>query len=164
MAPRALRLLIIAAALGEACACRERLIGLGERIHHDDFEYLVERAETVERIGDRRPGGVFLIVTFTVENHAKRVDHEWANDIGYIVDEEGRQYENDPDAQKALSGLTPSGYKVRYVTPAGAVETTTLVFDLPRGVKEPYLKVRGSLLMGDVFDANQYRNTRVKLF
>ena len=39
-----------------------------------------------------------------------------------------------------------------------------LVFDVPREVKEPYLKVRGDFLMGDLFDGNQYKRTRVKLF
>ena len=46
----------------------------------------------------------------------------------------------------------------------GAVDTTVFVFDVPRDVREPYLKVGGEFLMGDLFDGHQYKRTRVKLF
>ena len=44
------------------------------------------------------------------------------------------------------------------------VERTALVFDVPKDVKEPFLQVRGELLMGDVFDGNQFEKTKVRLF
>lgn len=159
-----LRIALVWGALCSGCAGHDKIIDPGARIHHDDFEYSVQRLDRIDRIGGRQAGGAFYIVTFQVENRAGRVDHRWANDIAYIVDGNGRQYENDGAAQMALEAVKPFGYKDRYVTPAGMVGKTILVFDLPKDVKDPSLKVRGDFLMGDLFDANQYRRTRVRLY
>ena len=56
------------------------------------------------------------------------------------------------------------GYKPEYVTPAQVTESTMLVFDVSKDVREPYLQVRGEVLMGDAFDGSQYKKTKVKLF
>jgi hypothetical protein len=154
----------LSAAMLSACSGPERVISVRQTIHHDDFEYSVESVETMDRIGDRRPAGRFYVVTFQVENRARAVNHRWGNDIAYLVDERGREYENDVNAQMALAHVDPFARKDSYVTPAGVTERTRLVFDVPRAVHEPYLKVRGFLLMGDVFDGDQFRRTRVKLF
>jgi hypothetical protein len=140
------------------------MIDLGDNIHHDDFEYSVQHLDRTEEIGNLRTRGTFLLVTFQVENQAKRVNHRWSNDIAYIVDAAGVEYENNTEAQKELDRIKPFGYKPEYVTPAGNTETTILVFDVPKSVTQPFLKVRGSLMMGDVFDLNEYTRTRVKLF
>ena len=147
-----------------SCSAREKVIGLQQNIHHDDFEYSVQSVDKAEQIGGVRARGTFYIVAFQVENRAKRVDHQWGNDIAYLVDEAGTQHDNDAAAQQELDRTKPFGYEKQYVTPAGATETTMLVFDLPKGVKETYLQVRGVLLMGDVFDGSQYKKTKVKLF
>ena len=159
-----LKMALIWSACLSGCAAEDKVIDPGTRIHHDDFEYSGLRVDRTDRIGHRQAGGTFYVVRFQVENRAGRVSHRWSNDIAYIVDGIGRQYENDGTVQKALEAVKPFGYKDRYVTPAKAVETTMLVFDVPKDVNEPYLKVRGEFLMGDLFDANQYRRTRVKLF
>jgi len=161
-----LRLLVTAlcSVIFSSCSAKEKVIGIGENIHHDDFEYSVQHLERVKEIGSLRARGTFFVAAFQVENRAKRVDHQWSNNISYIIDEKGIEYGNEPEAQKELNRIKPFGYKPQYVTPAGAAEMTMLVFDVPDGVKEPFLKVRGFLLMGDVFDLNQYRRTRVKLF
>jgi hypothetical protein len=145
-------------------ASRDMVVAPGVRIRHDDFQYAVTQFDTTDRIGDVRARGRFVIVTFEVENRARRVAHRWSSTIAYVIDAEGRQFENDAAAQRALDRVTPFGRKDRYVTPAGAVERTKLVFDLPMGVKEPYVKVRGDFLMGDLFDANQFQRMRVRLF
>ena len=82
----------------------------------------------------------------------------------YLVDEHGRRFENDADAQKQLDARARFGYQDRYVTPAGDAQTTRLVFELPPDAREPYLKVKGWFLMGDLFDGNQFTRVRVKLF
>ena len=64
-----------------SCSSKEKVLGLGENIHHDDFEYSVQRVEKAAQIGTLRTQGTFLIVTFQVENRARRVDHRWSNDI-----------------------------------------------------------------------------------
>lgn len=152
------------AVLISACSSDEKTIGLKESIQHDDFRYSVESFERTKMIVETKAGGMFYIVKFRVQNDAKRVDHEWKNDIAYVIDEKGKQYENNIGLQKQIEAVTPFGYKDKYVTHAGVSETTVLVFELPADVKEPYLKVRGDFLMGDLFDGNQFKNTKVKLF
>lgn len=162
------RTLTPAAALGLALvrtACgAERVVGIGDRVRHDDFLYSVVGVERARQIDERRARGTFHIVTFRVENRAGRVAHEWDNDVAYVVDERGRQFDNDRDAQQSLEHRAPFGLTDRYVTCVEMDQTTKLVFDVPDDVTSLFLKFRGFLLMGDVFDGNQYKRTRVKLF
>jgi hypothetical protein len=142
----------------------EKTIGIKQNIHHDDFEYFVVDYYKADDIAGQKSNGTFYVVTFKVQNDAKRVQHEWDNDIAYITDENGREYNNLIDRQKTLNTVKLFGLKDKYVTPAGASDVTILVFDIPKDVKEPYLKVRGEFLMGDLFDGNQFKKTKVKLF
>src|SRR5262249_38095619 len=121
-----------------SCSSKEKVIGLGENIHHDDFEYSVQRVEQTDQIGNVHARGTFYVVTFQVESRAKRVDHRWSNTIAYIIDQSGSKYENNMDVQKELNRIQPFGFKNDYVTPAGATETTMLVFDLPHEAEQPY--------------------------
>jgi len=157
-------LLTVLTALSAGCAGPAETISIGQSIHHDDFEYSVRRVEKLDRIGALAPAGVFYVVTFQVENRAKRVGHEWDNAIAYLVDERGREYENSTDAQKRLDALQSFSYRDHYRTSAGNTETTKLVFDLPLTAASPVLRVRGETLMGDVFDANRFKRTQVKLY
>ena len=159
-----MRLLTLSAALLAASCGRDEVIGIGQSIHHDDFEYSVQSLERKDRIGNLHANGLFYVVTFEVRNGAKQVEHKWSNGIAYVVDRQGRQYEVDAHAQQALAATRPFEYKDRYVTPAGATESTVLVFDLPAQIEDPYLGVRGLFLLGDLKDLNQYRRKRVRLF
>jgi hypothetical protein len=152
------------AASAIACAGPVQTIGMGQSIHHDDFEYSVRRVEKLDRIGALAPAGVFYVVTFQVENRAKRVGHEWDNTIAYLRDEQGREYENVAAAQKQLNDVEPFSYRDRYHTNAGETEKTKFVFDLPSAVASACLRVRGETLMGDVLDASQFRRTQIKLY
>jgi hypothetical protein len=154
---------ICSALLLLGCA-KEKTIGLKQNIQHDDFEYSVQMVAKTRQIGDKKAHGEFYLVTFQVENRAKRVGHRWSNDIAYCTDENGTLYEDHEEVQQELNRLQPFGYRDHYLTPAGQVESTILVYDLPAGIKEPCLKVRGEFLMGDLFDGCQYRKIRVKLF
>jgi hypothetical protein len=147
-----------------ACDRGERVIGLGENIRHDDFEYSVRHVESTPRIGDRRAAGRFHVVTFQVENRSERTDHIWTSHIAYVVDDRGRVFENDAAGEMAYVHAQGHIQKLRRVTPAGAIERATLVFDLPADVREAFLKVRGDLFMGDVLDGNQFKRTRVRIF
>src|SRR5262245_30788826 len=155
---------LIALCLAAGCSTEERVIGIGDVIHHDDFEYSVRDVATAPDINGRSAAGVFYIVTFQVENRAKRVNHIWTNDIAYLVDERGRTYENAAASQHALLQSRSKEQPERHVTEAGAIERTIFVFDLPNDVHEAYLKVRGETLMGDVFNGNQFRRMRVRVF
>jgi hypothetical protein len=158
--------ILLVCALGmSACARGDVTVPPGTPIHHDDFDYSVQGVERLDRIGDRHATGVFLVVSFRVENHARRVAHRWGNDIAYVVDASRREYSNDPAAQETLARLEPFDWKRDgYTTPAGAVETTRLVFDVPKAGTAPYLKVRGAFLMGDLFDGHQFTRKKVRLF
>ena len=105
-----------------------------------------------------------MLVTLEIENRAARVGHRWGNDVAYIVDDHGRVFENDAAAQVALARVEPINLKTEHVTPPGAEETTVLVFDVPADARHAFLRFRGQLLMGDVFDGDRFERTRVELF
>ena len=147
---------------------REYVVGIGERIHHDDFEYSVSDIVISRFLRNGtdtlHARGIFYLVNFKVENNAKRVSHEWDNSIAYLVDERSGTFQNDPEIQKFYEKSKPFGLKEKYVTPAGSADSTYLAFDLPFSVTMPYLKVKGDILMGDVFDGALFRRIRIKLF
>ena len=147
---------------------REYVIGLNERIHHDDFEYSVSNY-LVSRFLKNGPDtlkaqGVFYLVTFRTDNLAMRVSHEWDNNIAYIVDERSRIFENKKEVQQFYEKSHPFGLKENYITPAGKSDSTILAFDLPFDVTKPYLKVRGEILMGDMFDRARFRRMMIRLY
>ena len=145
------------------CAGPDAVIGVGDRLRHDDFIYLVRSVSRRDQIGPLRPSGAYRLVTFVVENRAGRVNHIWDNSIGYLVSDDGRTFENDTAAQRALDRVDTFGWQERYVTPPEQTAHTTLVFDVPTDTTTLYLKVRGELLMGDVLNFNRYQRTRIRL-
>jgi hypothetical protein len=152
-----------------SCSRRtEYVIGVGERIHHDDFEYSVIDIIITRFLKNGtdtlHAQGMFYLVKFKVENNAKRVNHEWNNSIAYIVDDKAGSYENVPAVQKYYEKYKPFGLKDKYITPAGSVDSTFLAFDLPFTVTMPYLKIKGETLMGDMFDGAMFRRVRIKLY
>src|SRR5205814_7263944 len=110
-----------------SCFAKEKVIGLRENIHHDDFEYSVQSVEKTDQIGNLHARGIFYIIGFQVENRARRVDHRWTNDIAYVVDETGTQRGNDARAQEELNRVQPFRFKNDYDTAAGGTETTLRV-------------------------------------
>ncbi|MCX6303115.1 MAG: hypothetical protein NTW82_13135 [Bacteroidia bacterium] len=146
----------------------ENLIGIGDRIHHDDFEYSVSDYTTTKfltnGIDTLKAHGIYYLVNFKVENRAMRVGHKWDNFIAYLIDEKGNSYENNTDLQQFYGKTHPFGFNENYETSAGIADSTILVFDIPLNITEPYLKVRGEILMGDVFDRARFREMKVKLY
>lgn len=163
--PLLISLLILASCSSDK---REYVIGPGERIHHDNFEYSVPDLIISRFLRNGRDTlyakGMFYIVKFKVENNAKGESHEWDNSIGYIVDERAGTFYNDPEIQSFLEKSKPFGLKEEYITPAGSSDSTYLAFDLPLNVTMPYLKVKGEILIGDIFDGALFRRVRIKLF
>ena len=160
-------LIILTAVFISSCSSQkvtEKTIGIKENIHHDDFEYSVVDFYKTDNISGQKANGTFYVVTFQVQNKAKRVNHEWDNNIAYMTDENNKEYANLNDKQKSLNSVKPFNLKDKYITPAGATELTTFVFDIPKEVNQPYLKVRGEFLMGDMFDGSQFANTKIKLY
>jgi hypothetical protein len=150
-----------------SCSRQDKIIGINENIRHDDFEYRVSAVETRKSIqADHEKiesKGIFIIVTFTVENQALRVGHKWNNQIGYIESGSGEKYENDVAVQKLLNSAEPFNWQENYNTAHGETESTKLVFDVPAGSSALYLKVRGETLMGDVSNFNRFKRTKIKI-
>lgn len=145
------------------------IIGLNQNIHHDDFEYYVTsylRTSSLPEVSVKNisVNSNYYLVHFKVENRAMRVDHQWDNSIGYIVDEDGNRYENSEEEQIVLDKLMHFGWKREYNTRSGKSDSTILVFKLPFTVTKPYFMVNGGILMGDVFDGARFRKMKVKLF
>ncbi len=135
-------------------------IGLNESIYNDHFEYLVTdfNVLSVDEYTKR------YIVNFKVINNDEVVKHNWKNSIAYIVDSKGNIYNNNKELQIKLNELEPFGWQNEYHTYPKSEETTTLIFDLPKKVDKPYLKVKGEFLLGDVLDLSEYKKMKVKLF
>lgn len=147
---------------------KEYMIGVGDRIHHDDFEYSVTNYFVTRFLKNGtdtlKAEGMFYMVKFRIENRAMRVGHNWDNNIGFIVDGSGGKYENVPQVQQYFEKSNPFGYSEKYNTPAGASDSTYLAFDLPFTVTKPYFMVRGETLMGDIFDSGKFRRMMIRLF
>ncbi len=158
---------VLLLALGSGCNRSDKIIGLNENIHHDDFNYRVAaiekrkaiKADTLQMIA----GGTFYIVTFEVENEARRVGHKWDNQIAFVVSENRDRYENNPAAQRLLNEDEPFGWHATYNTGHGSTERTKLIFDVPGNPAHLYLKVKGQTLMGDVFDLDRFKHVKIKL-
>ena len=159
--------ILMLTALSLGCSRSDTVIGLNENIHHDDFNYrvtAVEKRKSIVADSLRMiAGGTFYIVTFEVENDAKRVGHKWDNRIAYVISEEGEKYENNEAAQRLLNKKEPFEWRSTYNTGNGSTERTKLVFDIPGNPTELYLKVNGETLMGDVFDLNRFKRIKIKL-
>ena len=147
---------------------REETIGLSQNIHHDDFEYAVTnftKANLLAYGNDTiKAAGNFYFVHFRVINKALRVNHQWNNSIGYLVDDKGNRYENNTKCQLILDKSSPFGWKEMYNTPHGNTDSIILVFDLPGNITQPHLMVRGDILMGDALDGGKFKRTKVRLF
>jgi hypothetical protein len=163
MVPRLLPLLTAALALS-ACDGPDRVVAIGVPVRHDDFDYSVERAARVSVIGGIPAHGTFQLVTVQVANHAARVAHAWSNDLAYMVDDQGRVFENDVNAQARLARSQAFDLSDRHVTAAGATSSSVFVFDIPDDAGAGYVKFRGDWLMGDVVNRKLFARTRVRIF
>ncbi len=145
----------------------EKIIGLGDKIRHDDFFYSVVNVKTLKKIGEGEKRvaarGTFYIVTLKVENHAIRVSHEWDISMAYVEDESGNKHLPFAEGQEAWDETQGVKNAARHITPHGASETADIVFDLPGDVKNPGLRIWKDVLMGDLFDGVAYRKVKVQL-
>ncbi len=135
-------------------------VGLNESIYHDDFEYVVTDYKII-------PVDEYInryLIQFKVINNAKLVEHSWNNSIAYIVDSKGNIYYNSIQLQKIRNDKYPFGWEQEYHTHAQSEKIITLIFELPKKVTKPYLKLTGKFLMGDFFDLNKFKKMKVRLF
>lgn len=163
----ALILLICLAAVSVSCN-RKTEISLNEPIKHDDFEYSVTDYVLTRFIRSGNDTlnarGMFYLVNFQVKNKALRVSHKWDNRTACLVDEDGNTYENDPQAAQFYCRSIGTTQQESFSTPAGNTESAILAFDVPFSVTRPCIKVRGYILMGDVFNFGRFRRMKIKLY
>lgn len=134
----------------------EKVVGIGEGIRHDDFVYSVRRVNVTDggsRLNRTNPDNRLWLVVFQVDNQAKQVGYTWSDSTAFVTDSTGNRYE-------ALSRM-PTGPKT---TPAGQTDSTTLLFSLPQTLTQPYLRVRGETLPGDILDGRHVEKTQIRLF
>jgi hypothetical protein len=128
----------------------ERTLALGETKRFCGF-YLdchlgvaVDRVDTTTQIGEGshtlEAGGTFYVVTVRVSSDARRVPLELNQPRAVLVDAEGYRYERVPDAEQRLAGAGAPIHLDEWVGP-GQSYTRRLVFDVPRGAREPRLHV-----------------------
>lgn len=147
-----------------ACSGTPKTLNVGDKLKHDDFFYSIQKVMKTPDFVGSKSRGTFYVVMFKVQNDAKRVEHPWDRNVVYMVDENGKEYENNIELEKEYSRINYEQFKDKFVTAAGTSDSTVLVFDIPNNVKEPYIKYRGDFLMGEMFDGNQFKNSKVKLF
>jgi len=153
-----------------ACTTRNNgnMLGINDRIHHDDFEYVVTDFSVSKKItGDHdslSAQGNFYIVSFRVENHALGTNHRWDNSTAYVIDDEKNIYENRVEAQQLVNSVTLFGWKEEYVTRSQSTDTVILVFDLPESASHPCLMVRGETMMGGLLNGNKFRKAKIQLY
>jgi len=135
-------------------------IGLNESINHDHFEYVVTDFKILP-INDYTNR---YRIKFKVINNSKVLEHTWNNSIAYIVDSKGNIYNNNKELQIKLNEREDFGWENEYHTHPESEQTTTLIFELPKKVNQPYLKVTGEFLLGDILDRSEYKKMKVKLF
>lgn len=166
------RLFIIAIIIMSVISCKRStdfyVLNVGQKIHHDDFEYSVSNYMVTNYLRYGRDtlhaSGMYYLVKFRVDNNAKRVSHEWNNNIGYIIDGAGNKFENIPAVQQFFQKSHKFDLREHYITPAGSSDSTFLAFDIPLNVTRPCLMVRGETLMGDALDRGKFRRMMIKLF
>lgn len=148
----------------QGCSREEKVLNIGDKLQHDDFFYSVQKVMKTPDFVGKKADGTYYVIMFKVQNDAKRTEHEWNRNVLYVVDENGREYENKAELQKEYSRINYEEYRESYKTAAGKSDSAVVVFELPNSVKQPYIKYRGEFLMGDLFSGNAFKNSKVKLF
>lgn len=87
-----------------------------------------------------QPKGTFYIVTLRVSSNAVRATLEPWNLVARVVDEKGRRYGRNRDAERALFGREADRPLEERVA-AGGAYTRRLVFDVPDDARTPALAV-----------------------
>lgn len=150
--------------LSQGCSSEEKVLNVEDKLQHDDNFYSVQKVMKTPDFVGKKADGIFYVVMFKVQNDAKSTEYEWNRNVLYVVDENGKEYENKADLQKEYSRINYEEYREGYKTAAGSSDSAVVVFELPNSVKQPYIKYRGDFLMSDLFSGNALKNSKVKLF
>jgi hypothetical protein len=128
--------------LGTSLGSRERILARGETLRFCGFYLDCHLGLTVEGVDRRdtlqgvRARGEFYVVRLRVSSDARRATLRPTPPVFAVVDADGTHY---PPAEHLDTGprrMPP--------LPAGGSHTMEVVFDLPREIREPRLRVRST--------------------
>ncbi|MBL8017490.1 MAG: hypothetical protein JNK43_09485, partial [Ignavibacteria bacterium] len=89
----------------QGCSREEKVLNIGDKLQHDDFFYSVQKVMKTPDFVGKKADGTYYVIMFKVQNDAKRTEHEWNRNVLYVVDENGREYENKAELQKEYSRI-----------------------------------------------------------
>jgi hypothetical protein len=123
----------------------EELVGLNQPVRYDDFAFSVLGARREKAVGEGRyqrvASGVYVIVRMKIDNQAKRVSYRFQKGAPVVLDDQGAEYQVDPDAQAALDGQRNPVLTWPVTIPAGQAFEVDLVFDVPQDRRDLRLRM-----------------------
>ncbi len=125
-----------------------KMTGLNEVAQDGDLAFTVLGVNKSKTLGNsyslKTAQGMFYTVTVKIENKGKKTTTFDAS-MAKIKDDQGREFERSIDGQTA-KGLSQGQVDLflQQIQPSLSV-TGDLVFDLPEGLKNPVLTLKGSL-------------------
>jgi hypothetical protein len=125
---------------------KETALGWNTPMQFDDFCFSVVG---VRQVAGAPEGWTRHVVSFKIDNRAKRVSYRFRRGMAVAVDSAGRRYPISADGQERLDAARKGPDPCAAPLPAGTSGTTELVFDLPAGETDAGLK----LTFGPVGDA-----------
>ncbi|OQY66057.1 hypothetical protein B6D29_03235 [Microgenomates bacterium UTCPR1] len=125
-----------------------KIAGLNETAQDGDLAFTVLSVDKSKTLGNsftqKTAQGMFYVVTVKIENKGNKTTTFDAS-MAKIKDDQGREFERSIDGQTA-KGLSQGQVDLflQQIQPSLSV-TGDLVFDLPDGLKNPVLTLKGSL-------------------
>jgi hypothetical protein len=116
---------------------RDRVVPWNTPIQLDDFFFSVV---DVKEIPGAPTGQQRYVVSFKVDNRAKRVPYQFRREMVTAIDERDRRFSISAAGQRLLDESRPGPDPCAAPLPAGRSAVTELVIDLPDDVREPGLK------------------------
>ena len=136
--------------------------GLNVPIRFDDFAFTVVAAR--KDVGEGLPEGrAHYVVTLRVANRAKRVDFRFREEDVVLIDAAGREYRVSPAAQRAHEAANGQIDPTAKPLAAGTVVLKDLIFDVPRDVEQPRMRVMPGGPVGNVLETVFFGRKQFKL-
>lgn len=122
----------------------EQLMGLNQPIQFDDFAFSIAAVRKTDVLGEGKRAvvahGAFAVVSFKIDNKAKRVSYQFRPQTLVMVDDQGREHHLSAEGQRALESQAGQPAPCTGPIPAGAQCVMDLVFDVPADGRKLRLK------------------------
>jgi len=127
---------------------QDKEYGLNEAVQDGDLAFTVTNVTTAKTLGNsftqKNAQGTFYVVTLKIENKGNKTA-TFDSSMAKVVDDQGREFERSVEGQTA-KGMAQGNVDLflQQIQPSLSA-TGDLVFDLPDGIKNPTLVVKGSV-------------------